>query len=137
MVIAAEDGQFTAFEFRDREPLEIGERHKVQVLFERPVSRCFWEAGVTGVNEFPAGCVNRIGVDAESFGYASAKPRQFGIRWAPDGHAGLPALLRLTVNLTAVIPDEINRARLTSQSAANRTGCILDAVSVGKDRRSI
>jgi hypothetical protein len=76
--------------------------------------------------------VNRVGVDAEIFGYASAKLRQLGIRWAPDGHAGLPAFLRLTVNLAAIIPDEINRSCLTSQSAANRTACILDAVSAGK-----
>jgi hypothetical protein len=29
---------------------------------------------------------------------------------APDRHAGLPAVLRRTVNLAAVIPDEINRS---------------------------
>jgi hypothetical protein len=32
-----------------------------------------------------------------------------------------------------VIPYEINRSRLTSQSTANRAACIPDAVSVGKD----
>jgi hypothetical protein len=44
-----------------------------------------------------------------------------------------PASLRLTVDPAAVIPDEMNRSRLTSQSAANRTACILDAVSAGQD----
>jgi hypothetical protein len=101
IVIAAEDGQFTAFEFGG--PLEIGERHKVQALFERPVSRCFWEARIGGVNEFPAGRVNRRSGCRELWLQLSAY----------DG--------RLTVNLAAVIPDEINRSRLTSQSAANRT----------------
>jgi Transposase IS200 like len=48
-------------------------------------------------------------------------------------YAELTGLCRGVTNLAAVIPDEINRSRLTSQSAANRTACILDAVPVGKD----
>ena len=50
-------------------------------------------------------------MDAEIFRYALAKPSQFGIRWAPDPRAGLPALLRLTVNLAAVIPDTDGEVR--------------------------
>jgi hypothetical protein len=40
IVIAAKDGQITAFKFRG--PVEFQEWHKVQVLFKRPAFRCFW-----------------------------------------------------------------------------------------------
>jgi hypothetical protein len=51
-------------------------------------------------------------LDAETFGYASAKPRQFATPWASDGHAGLPASLRLTVDPAAVISNQIDRFSL-------------------------
>jgi hypothetical protein len=53
----------------------------------------FGKQAVTGVNEYPAG--RSFGVDAEI--HLSAKLRRFGIR--ADGHAGLSASLRLTVDL--------------------------------------
>jgi hypothetical protein len=89
------------------------------------------ETGLTSVNKFSTGRIERVRVQTKIFGDATTQSCEVEGAGALDSGPGTPASLCFTVDIATVIPDEIDRPRLSAKCAAGRAGCVLDAISVG------
>ena len=131
VIAASKDRQLAAFELGGT--FEIGERDKVQVILEGSQARRSREAGVSGIAELAAHGIDRVGVNAEVFGDATAEVGEVERAGALDRRTCFPPSLGLPIDLAAVIPEEINRSRLRAERSACRFGGVFDAISVGEN----
>lgn len=113
-----------------RWPVEIGEWNPVEVALVGSEARRLGKRCIARSGELAADCVNGIGVNAEFF---CAAPAQIGkIECGRSAHAPTctPAALGLAINLATVIPNEVDRARLTAQLPARRCASVSNPVAM-------
>lgn len=116
---------------------EIGKRYPIKVLFERAKAWRFRERCVTRIRKLLANRVNRIRVDTQFFGDASAEVDQIKRGRSPCTGASFPSRGGFAIDLAAVVPKEIDRARLRSERPTCRISAISDAISVGQNHMGI
>jgi hypothetical protein len=123
---SAKHGQISAIKFR--RTLEIGERHEIKIALVGPEPRRFRKACVPRIGKLAANRVDRVGVQSQFSCDAAAEIGEIEGVWALDGASRLPSRVCLAVDLTAIIPDEINRTGLRSEGVSRSVRTVLDAI---------
>lgn len=127
-IVAAHNRQLAAFKLGGA--LEIGEGNPIEVALLAAKSRRLWKTGVASVSKLAANGINRVGVQPNLFGDATAKIGKVKGGWAPNGAASFPAAMGFFVRLTTKVPHEIDSAGLRSQRPFCGRRTIFNSVAV-------
>lgn len=129
---AAENSKPARVEFR--RAFEVRERNEIEVALEASEARRLGEAGVARIGELAADGINRIGMQPQFLGDATAEIGEVKGARALDVPAGFPARGGFAVDLAEIIPDEIHSPRLPSQGVASSGRGVFDAKAVGDNQ---
>lgn len=113
--------------------LECCDRYPIKIAFEGSEARCARERHLSGVYELLTDSRYAIGVQPKFATNARAKLYQVKTGRALDGSSSLPSRMRFSVDLTAIVPNEINRARLGAESPPCRGRTVFEAVTIGQE----
>ena len=114
-------------------PLEVAERNPIEIAFEGTETRRPGKSLMPRIGKLGADRVHRVGMDTQFLGGTTAETSEIKAGRTLNLHAGAIPPRSLAVDLTEIVPDEVDRSRLSAKRPAGSPIPVLDAIAVVED----